>query len=119
MYPEEATKQDCLEDSRFYDRLCNEISYGHWRCLVNHKKYYIIDYVDIEDYIIEALWLGRNMSLKELFIFCVNVQNKTTKIKFTMLHSTEISAKKFYENMAFFADQKCLERFIQTRMGII
>ena len=84
-YPKEALEQDCLDDSRFYDRLGEEICFGHWRCLINHKEYYCIESIHIEDYIIEVLWIGKDMSInKELRIFSVPVQNKTTKI--TKIH---------------------------------
>lgn len=118
-YPEEALTQECIENHQFFDRAGHLIPYGHWRCLINHKEYYLIEYLNIEDYIIDVTWIGKDLSIrKEMLIFAVKVFDRKTNISLITSHSSEVGAKKFFENMAFFADQMCLKLFIEGKMGI-
>lgn len=105
------------ESRFFFDRLGKEIPYGHWKCLKRHKEYYLVDEVEIEDYVISAIWIGEDPGINiPANIYAVIILNIFSKIKLKILCPDEESSRRFLENMVFFVDQNCMEEYIDFRL---
>lgn len=104
------------KDNLYFDRMGREIPYEEWYVLAMDSRYYLIDEYASPEQFVRLIWCGvyphPNIKNKPTLAYQVKVAH-VTEGGFENYFKDEYAARKNYEMISFFFDQKRLKEYIE------